>query len=69
MKCELRYKKPQWSKIQQDKFNVRLLKRAEDVEQYRYHMDHKYQKGNADVPVNKTWEKIKSVNKNETDTV
>lgn len=33
-KCELRYKKPQRSKVQQEKYSVKLLKRAEVVEQY-----------------------------------
>jgi len=33
MKCELRYKKPKTPKIQQDQYSVRLLKRAEVVEQ------------------------------------
>lgn len=32
-KCELRYKKPQRPKVQQEKYSVRLLKKAE-VEQY-----------------------------------
>lgn len=32
-------------------------------------MDREYQRGNADVPLNKTWVNIKLVIKNATDTV
>lgn len=50
--------------VGQDKYSVRLLKRPEIVEQYRHHMDLKFQKRNADDPMNKTWETIKLVIKN-----
>jgi len=52
--------------MQQDKFNVRLLKRTEVVGQYRHHMDYKYQKENASV--NKSCGNKKLVIKNVADT-
>ncbi|KAL4152963.1 hypothetical protein QTP88_000796 [Uroleucon formosanum] len=52
-KCELRYKKPQRTKVQQDNYNIRLLKRAEVVEEYGRYMDIKYQKQNVDDTLNK----------------
>jgi len=69
MKCELRYKKTLRPKLQQNKYSVRLLKRAEVVEQYRHPMDREYKKGNVDDPLNKKWENKKLVIKNAADTV
>ncbi|XP_050059858.1 craniofacial development protein 2-like [Aphis gossypii] len=43
-KCELRYTKPQRPKVHQEKYSVRLPKRAEVVEQYGRYMDIEYQK-------------------------
>ncbi|CAI6371778.1 unnamed protein product [Macrosiphum euphorbiae] len=59
-KFELRHKKPQRPKVQQDKYSVRLLKRAEVVEQYGRYMDIEYRKENVDDALNKKWENIKS---------
>jgi len=68
-KCELRYKKPQRPKVHQEKYSVRLLKRAEVVEQYGRCIDIEYQKGNVDNLLNRKWENIKSAIKKAADTV
>lgn len=68
-KCELRYKKPQRTKVQPDNYNDRLLKRAEVVEEYGRYMDIEYQKQNVDDPLNKKWENIKSAIKKAADSV
>lgn len=44
MKYKLRYKIPQRKKVQQDKYNVRLLKKSEVIEKYRQHIDCEYQR-------------------------
>lgn len=68
-KCELRYKKPQRPKVQQEKYSVKLLKKEEVVEQYGRYIDIEYQKGNVDDPLNKKWENIKLAIKKAADTV
>ncbi|XP_060882053.1 craniofacial development protein 2-like [Metopolophium dirhodum] len=68
-KCELRYKKPQRRKVQQDNYNVRLLKRAEIEKEYGRYMDIEYQKQNVDDPPNKNWKNIKSAIKKAADSV
>ncbi|CAI6362550.1 unnamed protein product [Macrosiphum euphorbiae] len=68
-KCELRYKKPQRTKVKQDNYTVRLLKSAEVVEEYGRYMDIEYQKQNVDDPLNKKWENIKSAIKKVADSV